>query len=335
MRAWILPGLTGVESMQLGDMPDPTPGPGQVILSVQFASLNPADRYLAMGQYPAKPPFPHVLGRDGVGTVIAIAPGVTGIHLGETRVILRGEAGVSRPGTLAALVAVDADYTVPIPIGWTLEQAAAAPLVYVTAWQALTQWGPIPEKSVVLVTGASGGVGVAAVQLAHALGHTVIALSRSKEKSERLRGLGARFTYDPADPRWRDAVKNQLGQKRVDLAVDNIGGEGFNQLLDVMAMNGRISVVGRLAGPVPSFNTASLFFRRLRIGGVAVATYTVQETHAAWKQILATLEKTGARPLIDHIYSFEEVPAAFQRLEAGPMGKVIVKGPGINDGMTE
>ena len=98
-----------------------------------------------------------------------------------------------------------------------------------------------------------------------------------------------------------------------------------------MAMYGRISVVGRLAGPVPNFNTASLFFRRLRIGGIAVATYTVDETHAAWKQLLATLEKTVAKPLIDHIYSFEEVPAAFQRLEEGPMGKVIVRGPRAND----
>ena len=190
MRAWILPGLTGVESMQLGEMSDPSPAPGQVVLRVQFASLNPADRYLAMGQYPARPPFPHVLGRDGVGTITAIGAGVNGIQLGETRVILRGEAGVSRPGTLAQYVAVDAAYTVPIPIGWTLEQAAAAPLVYVTAWQALTQWGPLPEKSTVLITGASGGVGVASAQLAHAMGHTVIALSRSKEKSRQLRTLG-------------------------------------------------------------------------------------------------------------------------------------------------
>ncbi len=325
MRAWILPGLKGVESMRLGDFPDPVAAAGQVILRVEFAALNPADRYLAMGQYPAKPAFPHVLGRDGVVTVTAIGDGVKGIQIGEMRLILRGEVGVSRPGTLGEFTAADADYTVPVPHGWTLEQAAAAPLVYVTAWQALTQWGALPEKAVVLITGASGGVGVAAVQLAHALGHTVIGLSRSVEKSRRLKEIGADFVFDPQDAAWREQLKKQLGPRRADLAIDNIGGEEFNQILEVMGMHGRISVVGRLAGPVPMFNTAALFFRRLKIGGVAVASYSNAESNGAWGEILAVLGKTGARPLVDHVYAFDQVPAAFARLNEGPMGKVVVR----------
>src|SRR4051812_17031589 len=143
MKAWVLPGYTGIESMTLTDFPEPVAGPGQVVLAVRFASLNPADKYLSIGQYPAKPTFPHVLGRDGVGTVVAVGPGVTGMKAGDVRVVLRGEAGVNRPGTLAERVAVDANYTAAVPAGWTQEQAAAAPLVYVTAWQALTQWGDL------------------------------------------------------------------------------------------------------------------------------------------------------------------------------------------------
>ncbi len=349
MQAWLLPGFTDIPSMTLGETADPTPAPGEVILALQFAALNPADHYLSIGHHPAKPKFPHILGRDAVGTITALGEGVTGMKVGDTRLILRSEVGVNRPGTLAQRVAVEAAYTTEVPAGWSLEQAAAAPLVYVTAWQALTQWGELPKDAVVLVTGASGGVGVATVQLAYALGHTVIALSRSKEKSARLRELGAALTLDPQDKSWRDTLKAYLSapptpdkekniyevmkehmsrkQRRVDLAIDSIGGAAFNHLLDVMALHGRISVVGALAGPVPTFNTASLFFRRLRIGGVAIASYTNAESHDAWQSVLQTLDKTGARPLIDHIFEFDQVTAAFARLAQGPMGKVLIRIP--------
>jgi NADPH2:quinone reductase len=327
MQAWILPAFTGIESMTLGDLADPVPAADEVVLAVRFAALNPADRYLSDNQYPAKPTFPHVLGRDGIGIVTGVGKDVTGIRIGDTRLILRSDVGVSRPGTLAQQVAVEARYTVPLPPDWSEEQAAAAPLVYLTALQALTQWTdpPLPPQATVLITGASGGVGVASVQLAHALGYRIIALSRSAEKSARLRELGAALTIDPTEKGWRKSLKQQLGDRRVDLIIDSVGGPAFNELPDLLAMHGRISVVGRLAGPVPDFNTATLFFRRLRIGGVAIGSYTCEESHAAWQTVLATLATSGARPLVDHVYPFAEVKAAFDRLQAGPMGKVLVK----------
>ncbi|HVX84163.1 MAG TPA: zinc-binding alcohol dehydrogenase family protein [Phycisphaerae bacterium] len=324
MKAWLLPAFTGIEAMHLGEAADPVPGAGEVVMALRFAALNPADRYLAMGQYPAKPPLPHILGRDGVGTVTAVGTGVQDIQVGDTRLILRSEVGVNRAGTLAERVAVEARYTVAVPAGWTLEQAAAAPLVYVTAWQALTQWKDLPEKGVVLITGATGGVGVAATQLGQALGHTVVGLSRSAEKSAELRKLGASYTFDPQDKTWRKGLKETLGTRRVDLAIDNIGGSLFNEVIDTLGANGRVSCVGRLAGPVPEFNTAALFFRRLQIRGVAIATYSHEESVAAWEGILGTLGRTGARPVIDQVFGFGEVPAAFARLERGPMGKVLV-----------
>ena len=124
---------------------------------------------------------------------------------------------------------------------------------------------------------------------------------------------------------WRKELSAQLGERPVNLAVDNIGGPLFPQILETLAMWGKVSVVGRLAGPVPEFNTASLFFRRLQIGGVAIATYTNEETRDAWTRVLDTLATTGAKPVIDRIFNFDEVPAAFHRLHAGPMGKVLVK----------
>ena len=317
MDAWLIDGYDGIDALRRGTIPDPTPGRGEVVLRVRYAALNPADYYLAEGFYPAKPPMPHVLGRDGLGTVTAVGEGVDGVAVGDERVVLRGEAGVTEPGLFAELVAVPADRLVPVPDGWSPQQAAAAPLVYLTAWQALTQFGELSPGCVVLVTGATGGVGVAVVQLAKALGHTVVGLSRSGGKREELRKLGCDHAL-PADGDGK-RIKDAAGP--VDLAVDNVGGEGFNDVIAAMNDRGRISCVGMLAGPVPTFNTAKLFFRRLRVGGVAVGTFTAEESTEAWRRIVGL----GVRPVIDREFGFGELPAAFGRLKEGPMGKVLLK----------
>ncbi|MCX5794837.1 MAG: zinc-binding alcohol dehydrogenase family protein [Elusimicrobia bacterium] len=324
MRAWLLDKIGSLQNLRLGETAEPRPGEGEVLLRVEFASLNPADRYLAEALYPARPVLPHILGRDGLGTVVAVGPGVQGLASGARRVILRGEAGVNRPGLFAQYAAVPADCLAAPTPGWSPQQSAAAPLVYLTAYQALTMWGELPP-STVLVTGASGGVGVAAVHLARAMGHTVLAMSRDAGKAEKLRQQGAQSVVDPNDPQWPKRVKEFLKGGKVDLAVDTIGGESFNQVLETLGAGGKVSCVGRLAGPVPSFNTASLFFRKLRIGGVNVAAYQGREAHAAWDSVLKLLKKTGAAPLVDSEWEFERLPEAFARLAAGPMGKVVLK----------
>lgn len=325
MRAWLLEDLTGLNGLRLGEAPEPAPGAGEALLQVHYAALNPADRYLAERQYPAKPSLPHILGRDGMGTVVQVGSGVDALREGERRALLRGEVGVNRPGTFAERVAVPAENLVEIPQGWSEPEAAGATLVYLTAYQALTMWGPLPSSAVVLVTGASGGVGVAAVQLAAAMGHTVLALSRSVEKSRRLQQFGAQAAFNPADPHWRQAAKAALAPRRVALAVDSIGGKLLTEVIDTLDELGKVSLVGRLAGPVPNFNTATLFFRRLRLGGVAVGAYTSAEARAAWQQVLELLSRTGARPLVDSIFPFDQLPRAFARLAEGPMGKVLLQ----------
>ena len=324
MKAWLLEKLEGIGHLRLAEAPDPKPAAGEAVLEVDYAALNPADRYLAEGQYPAKPPLPHILGRDGVGTVVAIGPGVQNLRLGERRVILRGEVGVSRAGTFAQRAAVPVQSLVEVPSGWSEEEAAGATLVYLTAYQALTQWGDLPP-SVVLVTGASGGVGVATIQLARAMGHTIVALSRGQDKAARLREIGAQVVLNPQDPQWPRQLKEQLQGRRVGLAIDNIGGALLPQVIDTLGERGKVSVVGRLAGPVPQFNTATLFFRRIRLGGVAVGAYTNQESRSAWEAVVSLLQNSGARPLVDSVFPFERLPEAFERLAQGPMGKVLVR----------
>jgi NADPH:quinone reductase len=329
MRAWLMQSYEGVEKMQLSEVPDPQPGPGEALLRTRFAALNPADAFLARAMYPANPPLPHVLGRDGVGEVLAVGAGVENVRVGDIAGVLRCDVGVATWGTLAEKTVVPAASLAPVPAGWSLEEMAGAPLAFLTAWQALTQWSdpPAPPKagSVVLVTGASGGVGIASILLAKSMDLTVVALSRSEEKGAKLKALGADFVFDAADAGLRKAVLTALSPRRVDLAVDNIGGALFNEVIAMLGYAGRISVVGRSAGPVPEFNTASLFFRRNRVGGVAVSDFSPAAAQTTWKEIVSRLDAMGKRPVTDRIFPFEEVKQAFARLAQGPLGKVVVR----------
>ncbi|WP_447601746.1 quinone oxidoreductase family protein [Nitrospira sp. Nam80] len=329
MRAWLMESYEGVERLRIGDVADPQPGPAEVLLKIKFAALNPADAFLAKGMYPAKPPLPHVLGRDGVGDVLSIGPGVSSVRIGETVGILRCDVGVTAWGTLAEKVVVPADSVAPVPRGWSLEEMAGAPLVFLTAWQALTQWTdpPAPPRagSILLVTGASGGVGVASVLLGKSMDLTVVALSRSPDKGARLKTLGADFVFDPADKTLVKAVAAAIGPKKIDLAVDNVGGPLLNRVIAMLGYGGRISIVGRSGGVVPEFNTASLLFRRNRMGGVAVGDYTAHDAQRAWTEIVARLDVLGRRPQVDTVVPFEEAKQGFARLAQGPMGKVLVR----------
>jgi NADPH2:quinone reductase len=329
MRAWLMDCYDRVERLRLGEVPQPQPGPTEVLLKVRYAALNPADAFLAQGLYPAKPTLPHILGRDGMGNVEAVGSHVEHIRVGETVGILRCETGVETPGTLAEKVVVPAESLVRIPTGWSLEETAGAPLVFLTAWQALTQWNDPPappvERSVLLITGASGGVGAASVLLGKAMGLIVIGLSRDEGKRAKLKTLGADFVFDPEDKNLRRSVSVAISPRKIDLVIDCVGGKLLPQMIALLGYEGRISIVGRSGGTVPEFNTATLLFHRIRMGGVAVGDYTAQAAQTAWKQIVDRLGTIGRRPQVDSIVPFEEVKKGFARLAQGPMGKVVVR----------
>ncbi len=338
MKAWLLEGFDGLSSLRLAsDVARPEVASDQVLVRIRYAALNPADRFLSEKMYPATPPLPHILGRDGCGVIEEVGREVTAWKVGDRVTLLRGEAGVQRWGTLAEFLVVPQEVLVPIPDGWDDPQAAAAPLVYLTAHQALTQWGPV-EDGVVLITGVSGGVGMAALHLAKAMGHRVIGLTRGTAKHEKLLEQGADLLLDPtdADPgRDQDSdriptpLKQQIKafteKKGVNIVVDNIGGELFSTLLDVMANKGGISTIGALGGPVPSFNTAKLIFKRTKIGGVYVNDYYGHRARSAWTEILALLTKVGKKPVVDSIFPMGELLDAFAHLAQGPIGKVVIK----------
>jgi NADPH2:quinone reductase len=261
--------------------------------------------------YPVYPSAPHVLGRDGVGTVIDIGEGVDDVRVGDQRVLLRSQVGLMRWGMFAEKVAVPASALAEVPPNWTAAESSSAAVVYLSAYRALTMWEPLKPGSVVLVTGASGGVGVATVQLATAMGHTVVALSRSAEKQQRLRDIGATFTFDPEDKRWLLRVKEAVGSRGVQLAVDTIGG---TQLPDVIeTMGDRKTQLGwptrRSGAPI---DTGTLFSRWLRIGAMALSLYTPEQHRATWRELIAIMARAEARPLIDRVFPFEELPHALK-----------------------
>lgn len=323
MRSWRFHEFGDIENLKMEEVPMPEPGPGEALVRNRYAALNPADKFLVMGQYPrpGKPPFS--VGRDACGLIEIPADGGR-FKKGDEVIVLRSDIGITRDGTLAEYTAVPEESLAPLPEGWKPEEGAAGPLVCLTAWQALVDEGRIEPGNTALVTGASGGVGTAAVMLAHSLGAKVVALSRSEVKQARLRELGADLTYDTSDPNVVKLVKAGLEGGQADVVVENLSGSFLQKTINMTARKGRICIMGLLAGFSSEIIIGTFMFKRIHIIGIAVGDYTADEAQDRWAKIVETLNKTGARPLVDRAFPFEQVQEAFDHLSAGPMGKVVI-----------
>jgi NADPH:quinone reductase len=323
MRIWRFHEFGAIENLQLDTIDVPEPGPGEALVKLQYAALNPADRYLVQGQYPrpGKPPF--AVGRDGSGTVAQAAEGSC-FREGDPVVVLRSDIGITRNGTLAEYVTVPEESLAPLPRGWTPEEGAAAPLVFLTAWKALVLTACLEAGQNVLITGASGGVGTAGTILAKARGSRVVALSRSAKKREQLLALGADAAVDTCADDMEEQVKSALEGARINVVLENLGGEYLQKSINLCGEDGVITVVGLLAGLTSKIVVGLLIFKQVRIEGVQVGAYTPAGSQEAWQDIVETLDTAGVRPPIDRVFPMEDVQGAFARLHEGPMGKVLV-----------
>ncbi len=324
MRAWRFHEFGEIGNFRLEDVPSPQPGPGEVLLRVRYASLNPADRLLIEGRYPGAGQLPLTVGRDGAG-IVAGAPAGSRFKLGDGAVVLRSEIGITRQGTLADFVVAPEDCLARVPVGWAHREAACAPLVYLTAWKALVTQGGLRAGETVLVTGASGGVGIAAIQLGKALGARVIALSRDPGTRTRLAALGADAVLDDGATDLFAQVGRESGGTGPDLVIEHLGGKRLAEHLAMANMNGRIMVIGLLAGRAAELDLGMLLFKQVRIEGVHVGKFAPAEAQEAWKKVVAALDGAGARPVIDRVFSMEQVQEAFARLAGGHLGKVLVE----------
>lgn len=314
----------GWEHTRLEEVEAPAGGEDKVLVEIRCAGINPADDFQVQGKYPGGPKPPFIAGRDASGVVIRGDAAGKWKQGDRVLVIQHAQTDLAN-GTFCQRQAVSAESLAPIPQGWSYAEAAAAPLVYQTAWRAMVDVGGLQAGMSVLVTGASGGVGSAAVQLAHRLGVKVVALSRSQEKRDRLRKLGADHTFAPDDPELKKRVPEAIGAKGVDLVVENIGGESLADSVHLLAPGGKVCVVGLLAGVMGSVPIPSLLFKQASIEGVLVSGYTADEAHSAWRKIVETLQKHDDRPLVDGCYPAQEYERAFARLRESPFGKVVLQ----------
>ena len=324
MRAWRFHQPGNIENLVLEEAPDPEPGPGEALVRIACAALNPADRYLVQGQYPRAGTPPFSPGRDGAGVVVKPVPGGR-FKEGDAVCVLGGQTGISRQGTLAEYTAVPEEWLAPVPEGWTLEEAAAGPLTHLTAWRALVICGHLAAGETVLVTGASGGVGSAAVTLASALGARVVALSRDAIRRSALMDCGAAVTVDAAATDLDKTLKGALGADRPALVVENLGGPWLDLAARFAAPSGRIMVVGLLAGLSAEITLGLLIHKSLKIEGLSVSSFTPEGAQTAWSEIVRLLNRADRRPPIGGVVGFEEVQDGFAHLAQGVLGKVVVR----------
>ena len=324
MRAWRFHDFGDIANYGIEDVAEPEPGDGEVLIRLRYASLNPADRLLIEGKYPGAGDLPLTVGRDGSGTVEKSGEG-SRFKAGDEVIVLRSEIGITRQGTLAEFVAAPESVVAHLPKGWTMEEGAAAPLVYLTAWKALVVQGGLRKGQSVLVTGASGGVGIASVQLAKALGAKVIALSRSEEKRRRLEELGADAALDDGASDLSQKVRAALGGKGPDVVIENLGGARLDQHIGIANLNARVMVIGLLAGRISEINLGQVLFKQVRIEGLHVGKLVPTQAQDAWRRIVDTLGAAGARPIVDKIFPMGQVQEAFEHLAGEHMGKVLVE----------
>ena len=332
MRAVVLTAHGGPENLEyVTDYPDPTPGPGEVLVKIGASSLNYHDVFTRRGMPGIRVPLPVVPGLDIAGEVAALGPGVEGVAIGA-RVLIDpiypgvGLMGEMRDGGLAEYCVASAGQLIAIPDGVSFAEAAAIPVAYGTAHRMLTTNGPIEPGQKVLILGASGGVGTASVLLAKLAGAEVIAAAGSAEKLARLKALGADHVIDYTAGDFVGQVQARYGrpQRRsyeggIDVVVNYTGGDTWVPSLKVLKRGGRLLVCGATAGFNPTEDLRYIWSFELKILG-----------SNAWARgdLESLLQLAASRrlvPVIDRVLPLSEGRAAVSLLEdRAVFGKVVV-----------
>ncbi len=268
MRALIvrdlLPDFAGAE---IAEIPAPSPGPGQVLVKVRAASVNFPDLLMTRGEYQMKPPLPFTPGLDIAGDVAALGEGVTTFNIGDAVV------GGARLGGFAEYAALDAASLSPKPERLIYAEAAAYPAAYLTAYVALVRRARVQPGEWVLVHGAAGGVGLAAVDLAKALGCRVIAASASDEKLAVIQQEYAPDAVVNVTGGFRERVKAITGGRGADVIYDPVGGDMFDESVRCIAFDGRLLVIGFTSGRIPTVSVNMPLIKGFSVMGVRAGEY--------------------------------------------------------------
>jgi NADPH:quinone reductase-like Zn-dependent oxidoreductase len=308
----------GPEVLRVEEVPDPEPGPGEVLVRLRAASLNHLDLWLRRGL--PSVPKPRILGADGAGVVAGLGGGAAGFSVGDPVLLNPGLDDGARivgehiDGTHAELIAVPAEYLHPVPDGLSLEEAAAFPLVFATAYRMLATRAALREGEWVLVW----GVGQAALAVAKALGARVAITSRDDEKLARATELGADAAIR-TDADVVEELRAVTDGRGADVVVEHVGEATWKTSLQAARKGGRICVCGATTGPNPPANLHRIFWKQLSILGSTMGT---REDFAAVYELVATGK---ARPIVDRVFPLEQVADAHRYLdEARQLGKVVL-----------
>lgn len=321
MRALICDDYSGIESLRIGELPDPQPGPGTVLVDVESVTVNFADTLMVKGQYQIKPDPPFAPGYELAGTVIT-ANQATGISPGD-RV-----CGFTFHGGLAEQAVIDAGNVARIPNSIDSDTASTLPGGYGTSYHALVDRARLSEDETLLVLGASGGVGMAAVQIGDVLGARVLAAVSSDEKAAAATEAGAhaviRYDRDPI----RDAIDELTNGDGVDVVYDPVGGEVTEQVLRSTAWNGRLLVVGFAAGDIPRIPLNLPLLKGNAIVGVFWGRFTREEPERHQENFARIIEWASEgklQPIIQKRYPLDEGASALQWVaDRKAVGRVIV-----------
>lgn len=334
MKAVLYQETGPVDVLKYEELPDPQPAAGEVIVRVKAAALNRLDIFLRSGAAPM-PGFklPHVGGFDIAGEVSAVGHGVSTDRVGEAVVVyprVTGAAshgsldiiGIARPGGFAEKVAVPVQCLGPKPSGFSFEEAAAFGCVYLTAYYGLVLQAAVKPGEVVLIHGAGGGAGSAAVQVAKAAGATVIATAGSDEKCDKARSvLGVDHVVNYRERDFRDVVKDVTGGRGVDVVFDPVWGSAASKTQDALGYGGRWIVLGIVGGLHASLDAAKLMFREVTVRGIVEFHADSRQIEGAW----AMAHRGLVRPVIDKVWPLADLAKAQKQMEEGNFfGKIVV-----------
>ena len=338
MKAAYLTGHGGNEVVAVGERPLPARAPGEVRVRLHAATLNRVDVYMRDSGAGITHSLPQILGLDGAGTIDEIDPGDAllrpgqrvllhpGIACGRCEFCLRGDdvlctryqlIGEHRDGTFAQYVSVPARNVLPLPGDWSFAEGAAIGVNHLTAWRMLVTQARLKAWETVLIFGIGGGVSLAGLQIAKALGARAIVTSRHADKLDKARELGADVAIDARREDVAKAALAATGGRGVDVVFENVGEAVWPAAMKSLVRGGRLVTCGATSGDQPGADLRRLFIRQLRVLGSTLGT--VSELH----DLLAFCQRHGVRPVIEQRFALDDVHAALSRLESGQQfGKI-------------
>lgn len=322
MRAIVCETLDGPESLILRDLPAPALGAGQVRIAVHAAAVNFADSLIIRGQYQEKPPLPFIPGFEIAGIVSEIAPDVSGLTVGD-RVL-----GLAAVGGYADEIVLDTESVYRIPDSMSFAAAAGFPIAYGTSHGALDWRAHLQPGETLLVHGASGGVGLTAVEIGKVMGARVIATASTDEKLAIAASRGADILINTSTDDVRAKLKEATGGKGVDVAYDPVGGPLFETTVRAMGWEGRLVIIGFAGGGIPQIPANLLLVKNCAAIGFYWGAYRLRNpglVRRSFRHLLGWVAEGKLNPLVTTTYPLERAAEAIALLSARKAtGKVIL-----------